>query len=164
MTHDSDSRGAAETAVPQDMPSAAAPDAPNAPAGSSPDGSARRSFRLGRGRARDGGPGERADAATTAASAPPGRAQPAAPKTPKTVVCPVCATSFSVRGNGGKCPVCGEQVLPRELAVANIPVASPASAWLRDGGWRIVALIALVLYQLVLFGLLVHHFIDLRAL
>jgi hypothetical protein len=113
-----------------------------------------------------GAPRPPAQVAATGGSSDATAAAPAPtrPAAPKRVVCPVCATRFSVRGHGGKCPVCGEQVVPRELATAKIPVASPASAWLGDGGWRVVALVALVLYQLVLFGLLVHHFIDLHAL
>ncbi len=96
----------------------------------------------------------------------PGEAAAASPRPaiPKKVVCPVCSTTFNVRANGGKCPVCGEQVVPHELAAANIPVASPAGKWLfQGGGWRLVALIALLVYQLVLFGVLVHHFIDVHA-
>lgn len=91
-----------------------------------------------------------------------GRGKAAAPgaptrvSLPKTVVCPVSGTVFNPRTTGGRCPVCGEQVVPAELVARANPAASigntRAGQWLfANGGWRVSALIVLVLYQLGIF-------------
>lgn len=88
-----------------------------------------------------------------------GKATPAAParvSLPKTVVCPVSGTVFNPRTTGGRCPVCGEQVVPAELVARANPATSIGNTrpgqWLfANGGWRVSALIVLVLYQLGLF-------------
>lgn len=91
----------------------------------------------------------------------PGSASGGAPRpklaVPRTVVCPVSGTVFNPRQTGGKCPVCGEQVVPAELVAQSSVGGKLAGArtfsWLgKDGNWRIVALIALVAYQLGLFA------------
>jgi hypothetical protein len=88
----------------------------------------------------------------------------AKPGVPKKVVCPVSGTIFNARTTGGRCPVCGEQVVPREALARAVPGVSSATTWLAGGGWRLVALIALIVYQLIAFGLLWHHMIDIHAL
>jgi hypothetical protein len=74
---------------------------------------------------------------------------------PKKVVCPVSGTVFNPRQTGGKCPVCGEQVVPAELvaqsSVGGKLAKTSAGTWL-GGNWPLVALIVLVLYQLGLFA------------
>lgn len=88
-----------------------------------------------------------------------GAAPRSAPKVavPRKVVCPVSGTVFNPRTTGGKCPVCGEQVVPAEL-VASASVGgklaeTPVGAWVaKDGNWKLVALIVLVLYQVGLFA------------
>jgi hypothetical protein len=118
-----------------------------------------------------GGPdvvsGALASPAPAATSAPsvPAPSMPVAPKAavPRRVVCPVSGTVFNPRATGGRCPVCGEQVVPAALAARSLPVVSSAGAWLKGGGWRLAALIALLVYQLVIFLLLWHHLADLHA-
>ncbi|GAC1451471.1 MAG: hypothetical protein PVSMB4_11330 [Ktedonobacterales bacterium] len=92
---------------------------------------------------------------------------PSAPKpvVPKQVTCPVCATPFDPRGTEGRCPVCGEQVVPAEEAARTVPVLSPASRWLfREGNWRLTAVMVLVVYQIVLFIVLWIHLAQVHAL
>jgi hypothetical protein len=97
-------------------------------------------------------------------SAGPQPATPAKPRLPKKVVCPVSGTVFNPRTTGGRCPVCGEQVVPEELVAQAAPFVSPAGKWLfQEGGWRLGAVILLVVYQLVIFGLLWHHLADIHA-
>lgn len=89
----------------------------------------------------------------------------AKPSIPKKVVCPISGTVFNPRTTGGRCPVCGEQVVPKEVMAGATPLASPAGKWLfQEGNWRLVALITLIVYQLVLFGLLWHHLAVIHAL
>lgn len=89
------------------------------------------------------------------ATMPPAQRQPAPapvkPAVPKRVTCPVCQTSFGPRATAGKCPVCGEQVLPEADVVRHVPYLTPAWAWVKAGGWRLVLLVVVVLYQLGLF-------------
>ncbi|HEX8996845.1 MAG TPA: hypothetical protein VF812_12520 [Ktedonobacterales bacterium] len=82
----------------------------------------------------------------------------------KAVTCPVCATTFAPRGNAGKCPVCGEQVVAPDALASNIPIVSPVSAWLfREGNWRTAAVAALVVYQIALFIALWIHLAQIHA-
>lgn len=92
----------------------------------------------------------------TPAGAPGGAPRPKL-NVPRKVVCPVSGTVFNPRQTGGKCPVCGEQVVPAELvtqsSVGGKLAGTRAGNWLgKDGNWRIAALIALVVYQLGLFA------------
>ena len=74
--------------------------------------------------------------------------------------CPVCGTHFEPRSNGGRCPVCNEQVVP-EAAVRRIfPMLTPAWTWLKGGGWRLALLVAFVLYQIGLFIYLWHSLAE----
>ncbi|HEY8324927.1 MAG: hypothetical protein ACHQ1E_01020 [Ktedonobacterales bacterium] len=79
--------------------------------------------------------------------------------------CPICGTTFAPHDTDGKCPVCGEQVV-RSLQVGGyIPVLSPAWQWLRQGAnWRLIAVAALILYQIILFIALWIHLAQMRAL
>lgn len=72
------------------------------------------------------------------------------PSVPREVACPICATQFDPRASGGRCPVCNEQVVPEADVTRTIPVLTPASKWLKAGGWRVVLLLVFVTYQLVL--------------
>lgn len=84
---------------------------------------------------------------------------------PKTLTCPVCATTFSRRANGGKCPVCGEQVMAPDEAATAVPVISPLSKSLfQEGNWRPVAVMALVIYEIALAILLWMHLSHIHAL
>jgi hypothetical protein len=76
---------------------------------------------------------------------------PVKPAIPKQLTCPVCQTSFGPRATAGKCPVCGEQVLPEADVARTVPYLTPAWIWLKAGGWRLVLVVAFVLYQIVLF-------------
>ncbi len=79
--------------------------------------------------------------------------------------CPVCATTFAPSDTKGKCPVCGEQVVRGYQAGGDIPVISPAMEWLRTGGnWKIAAIGALVLYQIIMFIVLWIHMAQAHAL
>ena len=77
---------------------------------------------------------------------------------PKRATCPICQTTFDPRASTGKCPVCGEQVVPPMMVTRTIPVITPLWHWLRAGGWRLALLVVFVLYQLVLFLGLWHQF------
>lgn len=84
--------------------------------------------------------------------------------TPGAVTCPICATTFAARANAGKCPVCGEQVLAADEVTPAIPVISPISAWLfREGNWRLATIVALVIYQVILFVALWIHMAQVHA-
>lgn len=87
---------------------------------------------------------------------------PAIASVPKQVVCPVCGTSFEPRSTAGKCPVCGEQVVP--TAATATPVVTPLVRWLADGGWRLLLVLLLVLYQIALFIWVVQQLIQKHAL
>lgn len=69
---------------------------------------------------------------------------------PRRVCCPICETPFDPRATGGRCPVCDEQVVPAAAVTRALPVLSPAWAWVKTGGWRLVLLLIFVTYQLVL--------------
>lgn len=84
---------------------------------------------------------------------------------PHRVTCPICANEFEPHTNLGRCPVCGEQVIPEAAATRNIPLLSPASRWFfAHGNWRVLAVIALIVYQLVLFIALWMHLTAIHAL
>lgn len=102
-------------------------------------------------------------AGPSAAASPSGNASQGArgkaPKVtvPRTVICPVSGTVFNPRATGGRCPVCGEQVVPEELVrrskIGTRLADSRAGEWAgKEGNWKIVALIVLVLYQVGLFA------------
>lgn len=76
------------------------------------------------------------------------------PSMPREVTCPICETTFAPRGTAGKCPVCGEQVMPAATLTREISVLSPLGRWLAGGGWRAIVLVLLVLYQISLFVVL----------
>lgn len=79
---------------------------------------------------------------------------PAAPRPsplPREVSCPICKTTFAPRSSAGRCPVCGEQVLPAAAATREVPVLSPTGRFLAAGGWRAVLLVFLLLYEIALF-------------
>lgn len=79
--------------------------------------------------------------------------------------CPVCGTTFAPRETDGKCPVCGEQVAHRGASGSAIPMLSPFLDWIRAGGnWKVVALAALILYQLIVFIVLWIHLAQIHAL
>lgn len=87
------------------------------------------------------------------------------PAMPQKVVCPICTTTFAPRRTRGRCPVCGEQVVPAADATHNLPVITPIGNWLfRDGNWRLAAVGALVLYQLIIFIILWIHLAQIHAL
>lgn len=90
-------------------------------------------------------------------------ASPPKRRLPKTVVCPVSGTVFNPRATGGRCPVCGEQVVPEEQLGGVTSLARSGSQWLGQGGWRLVALIAFILYQLGIFAALWVHLADIHA-
>jgi hypothetical protein len=69
---------------------------------------------------------------------------------PKAVTCPVCATAFDPRASAGRCPVCGEQVMPAALVMRAVPGLTPAWAWVKAGGWRMVLVALVVIYEVVL--------------
>lgn len=113
----------------------------------------------------DGGVG--AAAGTPARPTPPaaGGGPGAPPPKTKSVVCPVCSTTFAWRATAGRCPVCGEQVVQVDAAASAVPVVGPLWSWLtREGNWRLLAVAALVLYQLVLFIALWIHLAQIHAL
>ncbi|HEY7985019.1 MAG TPA: hypothetical protein VID73_12665 [Ktedonobacterales bacterium] len=84
---------------------------------------------------------------------------------PHQVTCPICATTFEPHATLGRCPVCGEQVIPAATAARNIPLLSPAARRiLGRGNWRVLALIALIVYQIVLFIALWLHLASIHAL
>lgn len=116
-------------------------------------------------------PGSRSAGATVAPgahpTATPGVAVAPTPKPilPKKIVCPVCATTFAPRRTSGRCPVCGEQVVPAEGASRALPVITPVTNWLfREGNWRLVAVGALIVYQLIIFIVLWIHLAQIHAL
>lgn len=79
--------------------------------------------------------------------------------------CSICGTTFTPHESDGKCPVCGEQVVGSLQADGYIPALSPAWNWLRQGGnWRLVAVAALIIYQIILFIALWIHLAQMRAL
>jgi predicted RNA-binding Zn-ribbon protein involved in translation (DUF1610 family) len=82
---------------------------------------------------------------------------------PKQVTCPVCQTTFAPRATGGRCPVCGEQMIAADDLAHPTPVATPVSQWLKSGGWRVVALLALVAYQIGLFLFVLIHMKSIGA-
>lgn len=83
----------------------------------------------------------------------------------KKVTCPVCATTFAPQDTKGTCPVCGEQVVRHFSAGGDIPIISPALEWVRKGGnWKIAALAALVLYQVIMLIVLWIHMAQVHAL
>lgn len=83
---------------------------------------------------------------------------PPAAGIPKRVTCPICKTSYDPRASAGMCPVCGEQVVPAEMATRAIPVLTATGQWLRAGGWRLVLLVVFVLYEVLLFLGVWHQF------
>lgn len=87
---------------------------------------------------------------TPPAVGPPNVAAQPQPRAPKSVTCPICATAFEPRASGGQCPVCGEQVVPAAAVMRQIPGVSPAMRWLADGGWRLVLVLLLAVYQIAL--------------
>lgn len=79
--------------------------------------------------------------------------------------CPVCRTTFAPRDTDGKCPVCGERVEHQGASGSAIPMLSPFLGWIRKGGnWKVVALAALILYQLIVFIVLWIHLAQMHAL
>ncbi len=79
--------------------------------------------------------------------------------------CTVCGTVFAPQASEGKCPVCGEQVVRPSLAAGETPIISSAWRWLRHGGnWRVAAVAALVLYQIIVFIILLIHLSQAHAL
>lgn len=107
-----------------------------------------------------GNPAAAAASATTLPAATPPRPAQSGPvppsAVPRTVVCPICRTPFHPRTTGGQCPVCFEQVVPREQVVRVIPVVTPVRAYLAAGGWRLVLLVLLMVYQVAMFIYLWH--------
>ncbi|HEU5441297.1 MAG TPA: hypothetical protein VFU88_18570 [Ktedonobacterales bacterium] len=114
----------------------------------------------GSGAGRPAAPAAAAPAPGGAVSAPP--AGSASASAPKQVVCPVCGTSFEPRSTAGKCPVCGEQVVP--AAATATPIITPLARWLADGGWRLLLVLLLVVYQIVLFIWVIQQLIQKHAL
>ena len=82
---------------------------------------------------------------------------------PKEVACPVCATVFDPRATTGRCPVCGEQVVPSTLATRPLPGLTPAWAWVKAGGWRIVLVGLVVIYEVVLLIIVWQRFAAAHA-
>lgn len=93
---------------------------------------------------------EVADVTSAKATAQRPAQPPARARVPKEAICPICATRFDPWASGGRCPVCNEQVVPQQDVTRAIPVVTPAWAWLKAGGWRLVLLMAFVVYQLAL--------------
>lgn len=96
-----------------------------------------------------------APASSVATGTPPVGALGAAPahsqpRVPRHLTCPICATTFEPRASDGQCPVCGEQVAPAAAVTRQIPGVSPAMRWLADGGWRLVLVLLLAVYQIAL--------------
>jgi hypothetical protein len=83
---------------------------------------------------------------------------------PDSATCPVCSTIFDPRDTGGTCPVCGEQVVPADLMAAKASVLSRVGRWLREGGWRVVLVVLLLLYQVILFIIVWHGFVVAHVL
>jgi hypothetical protein len=67
------------------------------------------------------------------------------------IVCPVCTTTFDPRASGGRCPLCGEQLVEQAALVGEASALSPAWRWFTFGGWRLVLVVLFVLYELMLF-------------
>lgn len=87
------------------------------------------------------------------------------PRDANRTTCPICGTTFAPHESDGKCPVCGEQVVGSLRAGGYIPVLSPAWQWLRQGGnWRLAAVVALIVYQIIMFIALWIHLAQIRAL
>jgi hypothetical protein len=82
---------------------------------------------------------------------------------PKEVTCPVCATVFDPRATTGRCPVCGEQVVPTTQVTRSVPGLTPAWAWVKTGGWRIVLVGLLVIYEVVLLIIVWQRFAAAHA-
>lgn len=97
--------------------------------------------------------------------APPDHPTMPLPGMAQKATCPVCATTFAPRDTQGKCPVCGEQVVRGFQAGGDIPVISPALEWVRKGGnWKIAAIGALILYQIIMLVVLWIHMAQVHAL
>lgn len=95
----------------------------------------------------------------TVGTPPAGRAAP-----PKEVACPVCATVFDPRATAGRCPVCGEQVMSAALVARAVPGLTPAWAWVKAGGWRVVLVALVVIYEVVLLVIVWQRFLAAHAL
>jgi hypothetical protein len=78
------------------------------------------------------------------------------PKIPRRVTCPICATEFGPRATAGRCPVCGEQVVPEDVVRRKVPVLTPTWTWLKSGGWRVVVVLIVVAYQVALLAFVWH--------
>ncbi|MGZ6388522.1 MAG: hypothetical protein ACXWQZ_04585 [Ktedonobacterales bacterium] len=92
-------------------------------------------------------------------------APPPTPVLPSKLICPVCTTTFAPRRTRGRCPICGEQVVPAGDASRNLPVITPVTNWMfHEGNWRLVAVVALVLYQIIIFIVLWIHLAQIHAL
>lgn len=83
---------------------------------------------------------------------------PEIPEIPDRIACPICQTAFEPYAAGGRCPVCGEQVVPEDAVTREVPILTPVVRWLKQGGWRLVLLTLLILFQLVLLIGLWHQF------
>ncbi len=82
---------------------------------------------------------------------------------PKEVTCPICATAFDPRATKGRCPVCGEQVAPTALATRAVPWLTPTWAWVKAGGWRLVLVALMVIYEVALFIIVWQRFAAAHA-
>lgn len=81
------------------------------------------------------------------------------------VTCPVCGTTFAPRDSDGKCPICGEQVISPDQISGGIPLITPVGRWILQGdNWRLAAVVALVVYQIILFIALWIHLAQTHAL
>ena len=103
---------------------------------------------------------------TSETDAPAGsQGAPQADKTasPKEVTCPVCATVFDPRATKGRCPVCGEEVVPATQVTRSMPGLTPAWAWVKAGGWRIVLVGLVVTYEVVLLIIVWQRFAAAHA-
>lgn len=78
------------------------------------------------------------------------------PAQPRQVTCPICATTFDPRATGGRCPVCGEQVVPEDMLRRDVPVLTPTWAWLKSGGWRAAVVLLVLAYQVALLAFVWH--------
>jgi hypothetical protein len=81
---------------------------------------------------------------------------PGSPRAPGRMACPVCATGFDPRATAGRCPVCGEQVVPEAMVTRQVPVLTPTWAWLKSGGWRVALVLLVLMYQVALLGFVWH--------